>query len=90
MRVTKVDGTEDEAFADHGAIVLLHGGRMPAREFYRTHRPSEERRRGERRQTLERRRIPSLARRSGVSRRRLDHLTSGEFAALVGGYVVDA
>jgi hypothetical protein len=81
MRVT--DGwTETEAFATtDGRATLLGGGTLTLRDFYRLYGVLPDRRNSERRQTRERRRIPSGARRRG-SRRRRDALTTNELIRL--------
>jgi hypothetical protein len=75
--------TETEAFISLsvGRATILGGCTMDLGDFYRAYRVMEDRRNGDRRETRERRRIPSGARRMGP-RRRVDALTPSERLAL--------
>jgi hypothetical protein len=83
MRVTDGWGEESEAFISlsDGRATILGGSSMDLGDFYRAFRVMEDRRNGDRRETRERRRIPSGARRV-KSRRRVDCLTPQERMAL--------
>jgi hypothetical protein len=84
MRVTDCwNETETEAFISlsDGRATILGGCSMDLGDFYRAYRVTEDRRNGDRRETRERRRIPSGARRV-KSRRRVDCLTRNERMAL--------
>jgi hypothetical protein len=84
MRVTDCwNETETEAFISlsDGRATILGGCSMDLGDFYRAYRVMEDRRNGDRRETRERRRIPSGARRMGP-RRRVDALTPSERLAL--------
>jgi hypothetical protein len=83
MRVTDGWGNETEAFvsAADGRATVLGGCSMDLGDFYRHYVVQPDRRNGDRRETRERRRIPSGARRV-KSRRRVDCLTPQERMAL--------
>jgi hypothetical protein len=86
VRVTNYKGTrETEAFVEGGHVTLLGGGALPIREFYKLYIVQPERRQvGDRRVTLERRRVPMQARRI-KGRRRWDCMTRREREALTCG-----
>jgi hypothetical protein len=86
MRVTDGWGDETEAFISlsDGRATVLGRCSMDLGDFYRHYVVKPDRRNGDRRETRERRRIPSGARRRG-SRRRVDCLTHYERLALTLG-----